>query len=120
MPAHEPEQGYSEAEGGPTKSFLEHLEDLRWVLMKCVATIMVTFMACLLASPFLVKILTHPLKKADIHEASNNESVTLFAGTNRLATLQFDTNCSQTFFELIRVAKLRFDFDLAGFVNIAV
>ena len=26
-------------EGGPVKNFLEHLEDFRWVLIKCVTTV---------------------------------------------------------------------------------
>ena len=29
-----------EEEGGPVKTFLEHLEDLRWVLIKCFASLM--------------------------------------------------------------------------------
>jgi len=32
-----------EEEGGPVKSFLEHLEDLRWVLIKSLAALGVAF-----------------------------------------------------------------------------
>jgi sec-independent protein translocase protein TatC len=91
MPAKETEEDFSHEEGGPTKSFLEHLEDLRWVLMKCVAAVAVTFMACLLGSPVLVKVLTYPLKKANIH-SSQQGAVTLSIGTNRVGTLMLDTN----------------------------
>jgi len=41
--ADEPEAGplpeFEEEEGGPVKSFLEHLEDLRWVLIKSVVAL---------------------------------------------------------------------------------
>ena len=33
--------------GGPVKSFLEHMEDLRWVLIRCVAALAVAMVACL-------------------------------------------------------------------------
>lgn len=62
--AHEPIEPLSdpeEEEGGPVKSFLEHLEDLRWVLIKSVAALLVGMTACLVASPALVKILRWPL-----------------------------------------------------------
>lgn len=91
MPAIEPDDG-SHGEGGPTKSFLEHLEDLRWVLMKCVAAVAITFMACLLGSPTLVKVLTLPLKRANIHNSQDGGTVTLLIGTNRVGTLMLDTN----------------------------
>ncbi len=45
--ANEPEEGHSpedEDEGGPVKSFLEHLEDLRWVLIKSAVTVSVTML----------------------------------------------------------------------------
>ncbi len=93
MPATEPDEDYShEHEGGPTKSFLEHLEDLRWVLMKCAATVAITFMACLLGSPTLVKVMTHPLKKANIHNANSSSAITFLVGTNRIGTFLIDTN----------------------------
>ncbi len=92
MPPTEPEDFSHQEEGGPTKSFLEHLEDLRWVLMKCAATVAVTFMACLIASPTLVKVLTHPLKKANIHNSAKSDSISLLVGTNRVGTFLLDTN----------------------------
>ncbi len=97
MPAIEPDDSSYDQEGGPTKSFLEHLEDLRWVLMKCVATVAVTFMACLLGSPTLVKVLTHPLKKANIHNSEKIGSLTLVFGTNRIGSFSLDTNNASIF-----------------------
>ncbi len=34
-----PEPSFEENEGGPVKPFLEHLEDLRWVLIRCLVTV---------------------------------------------------------------------------------
>jgi sec-independent protein translocase protein TatC len=50
-----------EDEGGPVKTFLEHLEDLRWVLIKASASLVVGMVACLAASPQLIAFLTWPL-----------------------------------------------------------
>src|SRR5689334_1645364 len=100
MAATEPEdlQPYHDDEGGPTKTFLEHLEDLRWMLMKCVAVIAVTFLACLFAAPLLVKMLSWPLKRANIHaDTSKNPTLSLYAGTNRLGILHVSTNEVQIF-----------------------
>jgi len=109
MPAIEPDEDYShDKEGGPTKSFLEHLEDLRWVLMKCAAAVAITFMACLLGSPTLVKVLTYPLKKANIHNATQSAAITFLVGTNRVGTFLVDTNApslfgTNTFMELVPI-----------------
>lgn len=53
-----------EEEGGPVKTFLEHLEDLRWVLIKCVSALMLGMVACLAGSNYIVKILKWPLDRA--------------------------------------------------------
>ena len=41
-----------EQEGGPVKGFLEHLEDLRWVLIKSIVTLAIAMFVCLLAGNF--------------------------------------------------------------------
>ncbi len=48
--------------GGPVKSFLEHLEDLRWVLIKCGTSLLVGMAACLAGAPVLTGILSRPLR----------------------------------------------------------
>ena len=53
-----------EFEGGPVKTFLEHLEDLRWVLIKTIAAIGVAFVICLFAGPYVIAILKYPLTRA--------------------------------------------------------
>lgn len=105
MAASEPEDPYSYSEeeedyGGPTKTFLEHLEDLRWTLMKCVAAVGVCLLGCLFASPLLVKILMWPLENSGIQqsrtEAPTNQ-VTLVVGTNRLGSFNIEDDQSALF-----------------------
>jgi sec-independent protein translocase protein TatC len=50
-----------EEEGGPVKTFLEHLEDLRWVLIKAGSALLVALVVCLVASPQIVQFLKLPL-----------------------------------------------------------
>jgi len=62
--AQEPEElpeHSEEEEGGPIKPFLEHLEDLRWVLIKCVSALVIGMVICMIAAPYLVKVLRYPL-----------------------------------------------------------
>jgi sec-independent protein translocase protein TatC len=51
-------------EGGPVKTFLEHLEDLRWVIIKCVSALVLGMVICLAAAPVLMSILQYPLVEA--------------------------------------------------------
>jgi sec-independent protein translocase protein TatC len=62
----EPLPDPEEQEGGPVKTFLEHLEDLRWVLIKCLAALLLGMVACLGASPYIVEILKRPKTKAEL------------------------------------------------------
>ncbi len=92
--ATEPEEAhYSiEEEGGPTKSFLEHLEDLRWMLLKCAAAIAVGFLVCLFAAPTVVKVLKWPLERAALTQPRKDPMLTLMVGTNRLGSFRLETN----------------------------
>jgi sec-independent protein translocase protein TatC len=96
MAATERDQDYSyldeEEEGGPRKTFLEHLEDLRWTLMKCAAVVGVGFLLCLFAAPYLVKFLLWPLENAGLSLAGDSQRVTMLVGTNRLGTFYLSTN----------------------------
>ncbi|MCD8533873.1 MAG: twin-arginine translocase subunit TatC [Verrucomicrobia bacterium] len=62
-PGPEPDP-YEDEEGGPVKPFLEHLEDLRWLLVRCLITFVVAFALCLCFAPQLMSILQAPLDKA--------------------------------------------------------
>jgi sec-independent protein translocase protein TatC len=55
-----------EDEGGPVKSFLDHLEDLRWVLIKIIATVLVSMTICLVAAPHILKVLEVPLDRSGV------------------------------------------------------
>ena len=52
--------------GGPIKSFLEHLEDLRWVLIRVAISVGIGMLVCLIASNRIVQILSWPLDRANI------------------------------------------------------
>jgi sec-independent protein translocase protein TatC len=52
-------------EGGPVKSFLEHLEDLRWVLIKIIASVLVAMTICMVATPQIIEILTWPKNRTE-------------------------------------------------------
>src|SRR2546421_12381972 len=73
-----------EEEGGPVKSFLEHLEDLRWVLIKSLAALAVGVLICLIAGDKVIEILRRPLEKAKISYPGTNQIVTVFFNSNRL------------------------------------
>ena len=91
--AKKPEEGHSDAEeneGGPVKSFLEHLEDLRWVLIKSSVTIFITMLLCLIAGNHVVGILKRPLEKAQTRYGKDDYVAVVMFGTNRLATYHLD------------------------------
>jgi len=86
----EEERPLDEDEGGPVKSFLDHLEDLRWVLIKSVTTVSVAMLLCLLAGNHVVAILKHPLEKAQVRYSGDDQIVVLMFGTRRLAIEHLD------------------------------
>lgn len=78
--------------GGPVKSFLEHLEDFRWLIIKVSAALAVCFFVCCYAVPLIVTILKWPLSHAAIYRVMGERKVMVCFGTNTLATLQLTTN----------------------------
>src|SRR2546422_542697 len=83
-PAAERLDQLEEEEGGPVKSFLEHLEDLRWVLIKTLVALSVGVLLCLIAGDHVVMILKRPLAHAKISYPGTNQILTALFGTNRL------------------------------------
>ena len=81
-----------EEEGGPVKSFLEHLEDLRWVLIKSGAAAGVAMLACLLGGNYVVSVLERPLTKAPALHATRAQTIKVILGTNQLSVLHLTTN----------------------------
>ncbi len=70
-------------EGGPRKPFLEHLEDLRMALLKCVGVIFVALVVCLLLDDKLARILEYPIRRMDLFNQAQ-PTVSLLIGSTRL------------------------------------
>ncbi|MGC8743739.1 MAG: twin-arginine translocase subunit TatC [Verrucomicrobiia bacterium] len=77
--------GDEEEGGGPVKPFLEHLEDLRWTLVKSVVAIILGMLICLVAGKYLVAFLMWPLETAEKYLLSNKNEVVVMLGTNVIA-----------------------------------
>jgi len=71
--------------GGPVKPFLEHLEDLRWTLIKSVTAVVLGMLICLVAGRYLVSFLMFPLDLAERLFLSSKSEVAIMMGTNVLA-----------------------------------
>ncbi len=80
-----PDSADTEEGGGPVKSFLDHLEDLRWTFIKCAAAILIGVIVCLSACDRITHVLLWPLKKAQQMRTSAEPQVALTLGTNLLA-----------------------------------
>src|SRR5437660_12869208 len=75
-PTEEPRPEESEEDGGgPVKTFLEHLEDLRWMLIKSGAALLVGMIFCLYATDKVVWILKWPLKRAARTQIGHRQKV---------------------------------------------
>lgn len=86
-----------EEEGGPVKSFLEHLEDLRWVIIKCASATFVGMLVCLLGANYVVKILLWPLERAGhtttaLFGPTKTKHVGVAAGDEILWQFKIETN----------------------------
>jgi sec-independent protein translocase protein TatC len=79
-------------EGGPVKSFLEHLEDFRWLVIKCGAALLVCLIVCLYAVPQIVAVLKWPLTRAALVRVHDERKALVRFGTNTVATLELTTN----------------------------
>ena len=82
-----------EDEGGPVKSFLEHLEDFRWVLVKISVSLALAMLICLIGANYVMAVITWPLSQATISYPGTNHVVTVSFGTNRLG--HFTLSASQ-------------------------
>lgn len=74
-----------EDEGGPIKSFLEHLEDFRWLLVKCAVALGLSMLLCLIAANYVIGIIKWPLTRATVSYPGTNQVVSVSFGTNHLA-----------------------------------
>lgn len=75
-----PEVDPDDEGGGPVKPFLEHLEDLRWTVIKIVAAVVVAMFVCLVAGNRLVQLLTWPLIQSQQLLPTTNLTAVIRAG----------------------------------------
>jgi sec-independent protein translocase protein TatC len=90
MAAFSPEP--TEEGGGPVKSFLEHLEDFRWLLIKIAVALAVSLFICLYAVPQIVAILKWPLAHAVLVRVNSEHRVLVRFGDTTVTTLRVETN----------------------------
>ena len=76
-----------EEEGGPVKSFLEHLEDFRWLLVKCAVAFALAMLVCLIGANYVMAVLKWPLTRAEYSWPGTNQVVSVNFGTNHLVNL---------------------------------
>jgi len=96
MAAQEPDRPEDSPEGGPVKSFLEHLEDFRWMLIKGVVALFLGMLVCLFAANYVVQIIKWPLKHAPIGYSGTNQIAVVSFGTNRLGNFSLTPEQQQS------------------------
>ena len=88
MAAHEPDRSDESPEGGPVKTFLEHLEDFRWVLIKSIVALFLGMLVCLIAANHVVGIIKWPLNHAFNYHTITNQTVVVSFGTNHIGNFR--------------------------------
>ena len=81
-----------EGEGGPVKSFLDHLEDLRWVLIKGVVAVGVLMIICLIGANYVLTAVKWPLQRADQYRKVPGLELSFLMGSNVISTVHPGTN----------------------------
>jgi sec-independent protein translocase protein TatC len=86
-----------EVGGGAVKTFLEHLEDLRWVLIKSAAATLIAMLVCLFNVQRLVAVLKWPMVRAEKRHLlllpdTTNQMVTFQIGSARFPAVDLQTN----------------------------
>ena len=99
--------------GGPVKSFLEHLEDFRWLLIKCVITLGLAMLVCLIGANHVITIIKYPLSQAPARYPWTNQVASINFGTNHLGEYPLTTEEREVLdtgsnrFAVIRVEPIR-------------
>jgi len=78
----EPPEDEEETGGGPVKTFLEHLEDLRWMIVKCAIAIALGVIVCLSAGKQIIAFVAWPLKQAQKFRTDPEPRVVITLATN--------------------------------------
>ena len=118
-------------EGGPVKTFLEHLEDFRWVMLKSVVALFLAMLLCLMGANDVIDLVKWPLKHAGM-----DYPVTVWnyfmgwalplknldfssAGTNQIVVVSFGTN-HVGIFTLTPAERESFDLGTNRYVAVTV
>jgi sec-independent protein translocase protein TatC len=88
MAEQEPEHLDDSPEGGPVKTFLEHLEDFRWMLIKSIVALFLGMLICLFAANVVVGIIKWPLAHAPIRFSGTNQIAVVSVGTNHVGNFK--------------------------------
>jgi sec-independent protein translocase protein TatC len=81
-----------EVAGGAVKSFLEHLEDLRWTIIKCSVAIFIGMCVCLFGVNKLIAIMKWPLDRAALISENTNQVVTVKFGGIQVGSYTVSNN----------------------------
>lgn len=93
----EPGRFDESAEGGPIKTFLEHLEDFRWVLLKSTVALALAMLVCLFGANHVMQALKWPLTRAVVSFSDTNQIVSVSFGTNHLGNFPLSPTVQQAF-----------------------
>ena len=85
-----------ELEGGPVKTFLEHLEDFRWVLIKSVVVLFLGMLVCLFGANYVIQVIKWPLTRAPIGHPGTNQIVVVSFGSNHVGNFQLTPEQQQS------------------------
>jgi sec-independent protein translocase protein TatC len=91
------DESEGDEEGGPVKSFLEHLEDLRWVLIKSAVALGLAMLVCLIGGNYMVGLLRQPLEATTFEYPGTNQVVTVLFGTNKLGVFHLTPEQREAF-----------------------
>jgi sec-independent protein translocase protein TatC len=92
-PTEEPQpDDLEENGGGPVKTFLEHLEDLRWMLVKSGAALLIGMIICLYCTDKIVSILKWPLERAALIHVGHRQKVLVRFGPKQIFPFEPETN----------------------------
>ncbi len=97
------------SEGGPVKTFLEHLEDFRWVLVKSIVALGLGMLICLIGANYVVQIIKWPLMNAPVVRTGDQQVVSVNFGSHHL-----------TSFELAPAQAKQFNLGTNSFVAVEV
>jgi len=86
-----------EVDGGAVKTFLEHLEDLRWTIIKSATAIFIGMSLCLFGVKYVVAFLKWPLERAQYRHVAflpedTNQIVSIKLGEATLSTFNSVSN----------------------------